>query len=275
MAKIDWLRGSVERCVRSGVHCIDLCAALHQQLRHLQAGKESVLAFFEEILALQGVVPHHRQVQEGIAARRSWVDAMHDVMNSATKGDVVVAALKLRHQVQQVRDDPEDFVVGVELTAELRSDVQEGGAIGKVSNEELDSGDDILEPDLCRKKSLRVFLVEVQVQFDQGLCREARITIEYGIFVHPEFEGVLPQVDAVLVLERVCVGSSAVHESVDHVLVEGAEDSFANQETLNAESVQVEGNGFEFRSIAELADKSVLDFWRQHRFDQAELVSQI
>ncbi len=99
LAKIDWLRGSVERCVRSGVHCIDLCAALHQQLCHLQAWKESVLAFFEEILAFQGVVPHHRQVQEGVAARRSWVDAMHDVMNSASKGDVVVAALKLRHQV--------------------------------------------------------------------------------------------------------------------------------------------------------------------------------
>jgi hypothetical protein len=30
---------------------------------------------------------------------------MNDVMNPATKRDVVVDALQLRHQVQQVRDD--------------------------------------------------------------------------------------------------------------------------------------------------------------------------
>ena len=91
--------------VCSGVHCIDLRSALDQKLGHLCTGKESVLSVFKEVLAFEGVVAHHGEVEEGVTVGGSRVHSMYDVMNSATKRDVVVDALQLRHQVQQVRDD--------------------------------------------------------------------------------------------------------------------------------------------------------------------------
>ena len=51
------------------------------------------------------------------------------------------------------------------------------------------------------------------------LSSEAGITVEEGILGYPELESVLPEVDAVLVLEAVGVGRAPVHQLVDHVLV--------------------------------------------------------
>ena len=48
--------------------------------------------------------------------------------------------------------------------------------------------------------------MQVEVQLDEGLCGEAGITVEDGVFLHSQLERVLPQVDAVLVLKGVGVG---------------------------------------------------------------------
>ena len=55
--------------VQAVVPGVDLSAALDQQLGDLDAGKERVLPFLEQVLTLQRVVLHHRQVQEGVACR--------------------------------------------------------------------------------------------------------------------------------------------------------------------------------------------------------------
>ena len=62
-------RSRVQRRAQTIVQSIHFCATLDQQLGHFDAWEECVLALFKQILALQRIVLHHRQVQEGVACR--------------------------------------------------------------------------------------------------------------------------------------------------------------------------------------------------------------
>ncbi len=65
-------------------------------------------------------------------------------------------------------------------------------------------------------------------------------------------ENLLPEVDAVLVLQTVRIGRSTVHEFINHVLVVEAEDPLADEEGLEAEAVQVQGQPLQLFPLQEL-----------------------
>ena len=83
-------RGCVKRGVRYRVHCIDLGSAFNEKLSHLQTREERILTLLKQVLALERVVPHHGEMKEGISGRCSRIDSVHDVMNPASKRDVIV-----------------------------------------------------------------------------------------------------------------------------------------------------------------------------------------
>lgn len=71
-----------------GVAGVDLGAALEEEAGDVGAGEEGVLAVLEEVLALQGVVFHQRQMQQGVARDCARVDRVDDGVDPLASGQL-------------------------------------------------------------------------------------------------------------------------------------------------------------------------------------------
>ena len=79
--------GDVQRRAGGVVGGVDLGAALYEQPGHPQGGEEVLLAVLEQVLALERVVAHHDEVQQGVAAGgRPGVDRVDQVVDAAAHG---------------------------------------------------------------------------------------------------------------------------------------------------------------------------------------------
>jgi hypothetical protein len=121
----------------------------------------------------------------------------------------------------------EDVVSTIEL---LVSDLQE-----------FNGGDDIFQLDAGIEDPFCMFFVQIKVQFDKGLCSETSVTEKDRIFGHTQFKGILPKVNTVLVLQRVCISSTSVHQTINHIFVRCTQASLTNQQALHANGIQIQG----------------------------------
>ena len=135
--------------------------------------------------------------------------------------------------------------------------------------------DDVLRAHGSADHARGVLFIQIKEEFDKCLGGKASITVENGVFSYPQLEGVFPEVDAVLILETVGVGSAAVHEPVDHVLVLDPEDPLTDDQGLETEGIKIQADGIQFSSVGELARVSVLLLGKLDLFGQTRFLSHL